>query len=108
MLVCSRLLARLRHDKLLRGSDAAVAAFMRKQPPDKMSRILMIGGPGGLLRQPEHGANATADDHPRALVELTPRGGGDDRRVVVLRVVGFCACSHGAASFLPLAEETSD
>ena len=107
-MLCGRRLTSLCHEKLLRGSAKAVDAFMRKQSPSELMTITEFNSPGGLLRQPEHGGDATADDHPRALVELTPRGGGDDRRVVVLRVVGFCACSHGAASFLPLAEETSD
>ena len=96
-MLCGRRLTSLRHENLLRGSDAAVDAFMRKQSPSELMTITEFNSPGGLLRQPEHGGDPRrADDHPRALVELTPRGRVLLQHVVVvLRVIGFCACSLG-------------
>ena len=95
-MLCERRLTSLRDDKLLRGSAKAVDAFIRKQSPSELMTITAFNSPGGLLRQPEHGGDAAADDHPHALVELTPRGRVLLQHVVVvLRVIGFCACSLG-------------
>ena len=79
---------------LLKGSADALAAVAKTQSLEKLTQLATINGVGGLLRQAEDGGNKRADDHPRTFIELTPRRRRVGR-VLVLRFIGYCACSEG-------------
>ena len=88
------IIAYLRANGYLDGTDEALAAVAKTQSLEKLTQLATINGVGGLLRQAEDGGNKRADDHPRTFIELTPRRRRVGR-VLVLRFIGYCACSEG-------------
>ena len=78
----------------LDGTVKACEKVAQEQSVSTLKRQGTRNGVGGLLWQAEDGGNKRADDHPRTFIELTPRRRRVGR-VLVLRFIGYCACSEG-------------